>query len=138
MTAIEKPDEKTFQLPKKSDFDAAKARYKATTKKNEDESKVLNDYLAESSEERKLHVPAFKKAMAIMKMKEPGRGEYLYHLGAYLKWLGALDQPDLMASDRDDETKDLRPRHLREADAEKEISEAADKTKLGDDGKPLQ
>lgn len=131
--AIEEGDQTTYEAMKKSDFDACKSRWKSTDKKKADETKALNDYLAGASEERKLHRAAFSKAMAILKMPEPARGELLFHLGHYLKWGGALDQPDLLP-DRaeEDDKRDLRPRHLRQSEAEKEIDDAASKSRAAE------
>lgn len=131
-------DQTTHVAMKKSDFDACKTRYTSTNKKIEDERTVLNDYLALAKKEKRLHPQAFKDAMKILKMKEPKRGEYLFQLGTYLKFLKVFDQADMLAdrqpAESDDDKRDMRPRHLREA--ESQISEAAGKAHKGSASPP--
>lgn len=116
---------------KKTDFDACRVRFTATNNKIEEENKALNDFLTDAKKNKKLHPAAFKAAMKIKKMEEPKRGEYLFQLGTYLKWLKVYDQGDLLSdrqpADGEDDDRDLRPRNLRQGDAERAIDEAANK-----------
>lgn len=133
--AIEKEDQTTFEAMTKKDFDACRTRHKSANNKIAEERGALGSYLRDAKDNKKLHLKAFRMAMQVLNIDEPARGELLFNLGHYLKWGGALDQPDLL-SDRDEDEKDVRPRHLRQAEAEREIDEAASKPRSDADEKP--
>lgn len=131
-------DQTTHVAMKKTDFDDCKRIYKSANKKIDEERERMGEYLADAKENKRLHPKAFRAAMAIHNMKEPARSEYLFQLGTYLKWLEVFASADMLAdrqpAEGDDDKRDLRPRHLR--DAESQIAEAAGKAHKGSASPP--